>query len=112
MPPDVQDPTMTLDGIIIGAVADQVSLYGTAADNIGVDHITWANAETTGSGNCNWADPDWDVDIAVQAGDNTITITVYDAAANWCATTLVVNYTAAAGGGTTIVRKVVAFMEG
>lgn len=111
MPPDVQDPTMTFDGIIVGAVADEVSLYGTAADNIGVDHITWANAETAGSGAVNWADPDWDVDIPVQAGDNTITITVYDAAGNWCATTIVVNYTAPAAGGTTIVRKVVAFME-
>lgn len=110
MPPDVQDPTMTFDGIIVGAVADQVSLYGTAADNIGVDHVTWENTETTGSGNCNWADPDWDVDIPVQAGDNTITITVYDAAANSCLTTIVVNYTAAAGG-TTIVRRVVAFLE-
>lgn len=107
MPPDVQAPTMTLDGIVIGAVADQVSLYGTAADNIGVDHITWANAETAGSGAVNWADPDWDVDIAVQAGDNTITITVYDAASNSCATTLVVNYTAAAAGGTTIIKKMV-----
>ena len=105
MPPDTQDPVVTITKVMVNDTADQVTLYGTATDNIGVVSVDWANAETGGSGACTFVAPAWECDVAVQAGDNTITITAEDAASNTGVATLVVNYTACAGGGTTTVIK-------
>lgn len=112
MPPDNIPPTVAIARIVYNDTAGQITLEGTAADNIAVVSVDWANAETGGSGACGWSDPDWDADIAVQAGDNTITITAWDAASNSGTAQIVVNHTAcAAGGGTTVVKKVFAVFD-
>jgi len=111
MPPDTQDPVVAITKIMVNDTADQVTLYGTATDNIGVVSVDWANAETSGSGSCTFSAPAWECDIAVQAGDNTITITAADAAANTGVATLVVDYTAPAAGGTTVIKKRYVILE-
>ena len=112
MAPDNTPPVCTITKIMYNDTAGQITLYGTATDDVAVDKVEWANAATGGSGACTFVDPDWDCDIPVQAGDNTITITATDTSNNTGTDTLIVNHTAcAAGGGTTIVRKVVAFVE-
>ena len=111
MAPDNIDPEVFIDKIMVNDTADQVTLYGTATDNVAVDSVAWENKDTGGSGACTWVDPDWECDVAVQAGDNEIVITATDTSANTGSETLIVNYTACAGGGTTVVRKVVAFVE-
>ena len=68
-----------------------ITLQGTAADNIGVDHVTYqlgAGAETAASGTTTWtAGP-----ITLSAGSNVITVRAYDAVNNSGSASVTVNY--------------------
>ena len=110
MAPDNQPPVVYIERIVYNDTAGQITLEGTATDNVAIDSVAWENDDTGGNGNCTWVDPDWSCDIPVQAGDNTITIIATDTSANDGSETLVVNHTACSGG-TTVVKKVVAFLD-
>lgn len=109
MPPDNTPPVVIITGIQYNTTAGFVTLIGTASDDVGVTSVDWENTTTTDSGNCVWLDPNWTAtNVPVQAGNNTIVITAYDAAANSGTDTLIVNHTACpAAGGTTVVKKII-----
>ncbi len=68
-----------------------LSLAGTAADNVGVTSVTWANSQGgsgTASGTTNWTASG----ITLQSGTNVITVTAQDAAGNKGTATLTVTY--------------------
>jgi hypothetical protein len=74
------------------------TIAGTATDAVGTDSIAWANAATSGSGagtGCNGeTDCNWSVSsIALNEGDNAITITGTDAASNEGTDVITVTYT-------------------
>src|SRR5207253_3097978 len=85
-----------------------LTIGGTAADNIGVTQVTWANdrgGTGTASGTTNWTASG----INLQPGTNVVTVTAKDAAGNPGTSTLTVTYdtsaptvsiTAPAGGAT------------
>jgi hypothetical protein len=68
-------------------------LAGVAADNVGVTSVTWANSRGgsgSASGTANWSV----ASIALQPGDNVITVTARDAAGNQRTAALTVAYAA------------------
>ena len=71
---------------------DSIGLSGTASDNVGVDNVGWVNdrgGEGTATGTDNWSV----TAIALQSGDNRITVTASDAAGNSATDVLTVTYT-------------------
>ena len=68
-----------------------VSLTGTAADNVGVTSVSWSNSRGGGgsaSGTTSWSVPA----IGLQVGSNVITVTARDAAGNIGQDSLTVTY--------------------
>ncbi|PYN76960.1 MAG: hypothetical protein DMD96_24525 [Candidatus Rokuibacteriota bacterium] len=94
------DPTAPTVGITTPTSAatyttntSPLALGGSAADNVGVTQVSWANdrgGNGTASGTTTWSVPS----IALQPGSNVLTITARDAANNTAAATLTVTYTA------------------
>jgi YD repeat-containing protein len=70
-----------------------INLSGTASDNIGVTLVTWQNY-SGGFGDASGTNS-WSINnVPLQAGDNLIDVTAYDAAGNTADAYLVVTYTA------------------
>ena len=70
-----------------------LTVGGTAADNVGVTQVTWANdrgGTGTASGTTSWTANG----INLQPGTNVVTVTAKDAAGNPGTSTLTVTYTA------------------
>ncbi len=78
------DPTYT-------ASSSPLTLAGVASDNVGVASVTWSN-DRGGSGTCSGT-TSWSASgIAVQNGQNVITVTAYDAAGNSSTDAITVTY--------------------
>jgi hypothetical protein len=68
-----------------------INLAGTAADNVGVTQVIWANS--LGGGGTAAGTTNWSVSgIALQIGSNVLTVTARDAAGNSVSVTLTVYY--------------------
>ena len=77
--------------------ATPLSLGGTASDNVGVTQVTWSNdrgGSGTASGTTRWSVSG----IALQTGQNVLTVTARDAAGNTATDQLTVTYTPPADG--------------
>lgn len=77
------------------APSNSLSLAGTASDNVGVTLVTWSNSmggNGTASGTTNWSVNG----IALQQGQNIITVTAHDAARNSGAISFIVYFGATA----------------
>jgi hypothetical protein len=88
----ITNPTIWAD---ITSTSSSVSIGGTASDNIGVTQVTWANdrgGAGTAAGTGNWSV----ASLALQPGDNVITVTARDAAGNRATDVLTVTYSAPA----------------
>src|SRR5437660_1178172 len=91
-PPTVTITTPTGTGSY-STGSSPLTIGGTAADNIGVTQVTWANdrgGTGTASGTTNWTANG----INLQPGTNVVTVTAKDAAGNPGTSTLTVTYTA------------------
>ena len=85
---DTQPPTITISepsGLVFSTEADSINIAGTAEDNVEVVQIVWTNnhgdsgeavAMTMNDGTMTWSMDN----IALQDGENIITVTAYDAA--------------------------------
>jgi hypothetical protein len=72
----------------------EISLGGTASDNVAVDSVTWVNnrgGQGVAAGTGSWTI----ASIALQSGDNRITVTANDRADNQSTDVLTVRYTSA-----------------
>jgi hypothetical protein len=92
---DTAAPTITVaspvaSGTYITA-ASNVSVSGTASDDIGIASVQWANAATgingTAIGTTSWSDPA----IGLLAGDNLITVKVTDLVGNFTSASITVH---------------------
>ena len=97
--PDTTLPTVNITGPTSSATfstsSNAIPLSGTAADNVGVQQVTWANdrgGSGTASGTGSWNAGT----ITVLEGTNNITVTARDAAGNVGSDTLTVTYTVTA----------------
>ena len=63
------------------ATGSPLTVAGTAADNVSVKSVKWANAATGATGTASGTNT-WSASIALAAGQNIITVTARDAAAN------------------------------
>jgi hypothetical protein len=85
---DTQPPTITISepsGLVFSTEANSINIAGTAEDNVEVVQIVWTNnqgdsgeavAMTMNDGTMTWSMDN----IALQDGENIITVTAYDAA--------------------------------
>ena len=94
-PPDTTAPTITILGptsaSTYSTTSSVVTLGGTAADNLGVTAVTWANnrgGSGFSSGTTSWSVPS----VQLQGGSNVITMTAQDASGNKGTATLTVTY--------------------
>ena len=78
-------PTVTIDTPTTAPTystgSPQLSLGGTAWDDVGVTQVTWSNADTGGSGTATGT-TSWTASVPLALGSNLITVTAADAAAN------------------------------
>ncbi|MEW6329952.1 MAG: Ig-like domain-containing protein [Pseudomonadota bacterium] len=69
-----------------------ITLSGTASDNVGVTQVTWRNTTTNASGTAaglnNWSA----LNIPLQSGSNTLTVTARDATGNQSSASRTVTY--------------------
>jgi len=94
-PPIVAINTPTTGGGF-STSSNSLTLGGTAADNIGVVAVTWAN-DRGGNGAANLSGGSWTANgIALLPGNNVLTVTAQDAAGNTSTATLTVTYDATA----------------
>jgi hypothetical protein len=95
---DTTPPTITITAPTTAstwtASASPLVVSGTAADNVGVKSVKWSNAATGASGTASGTTA-WSASIALAAGQNLITVTARDAAANAGSDTITVTYNAA-----------------
>jgi len=77
-------PTWTAPG-------SPLTVAGNAADNVSVKSVKWANAATGATGTASGTNT-WSASIALAAGQNIITVTARDAAANAATDTITVSY--------------------
>ena len=96
LPPDTIPPTATITSPTTSgtytAISGSVDIGGTASDIVGVTQVTWLNdrgGSGTASGTTSWSVSG----IALQSGDNVITVTARDAANNTGTDILTVTYT-------------------
>ena len=75
-----------------------LTISGTASDNVGVILVSWAN-DRGGAGLATISSTRWDASVALQTGENKITITATDLAGNQASDILTVTYTTGGGGG-------------
>jgi Big-like domain-containing protein len=94
---DTTVPTVAITGPTTAASYStsslSVALSGTAADNIGVSQVTWANSQGgsgTASGTTAWTAGG----VVLQTGTNVLTVTAHDGAGNTATDTLTVTVTA------------------
>ena len=92
---DTTRPTVSIatptTGTSLTSSSSALQIGGTAADNIGVKSVTWANSRGgsgTASGTTTWSVPS----IGLQTGSNLITVTATDAAGNVGTDALTVTY--------------------
>jgi hypothetical protein len=89
---DTTQPTLTVMApTTSGAMtttSSTVSLAGTAADNVGVTQVTWAN-NRGGSGTASGT-TSWSASVPVVGGTNVVTVTARDAAGNTSTASLTV----------------------
>jgi hypothetical protein len=92
---DTTRPTATIStpttGATFSTAASTINLSGTAADNVGVTQVTWANdrgGSGVASGTTSWTMSS----IPLVSGSNIITVTARDAAGNTGIDTLTVTY--------------------
>ena len=90
---DTTRPTISIvtPGASFTSTMANVSLTGTAADNVGVTSVSWSNSRGGGgsaSGTTSWSVPA----IGLQVGSNVITVTARDAAGNIGQDSLTVTY--------------------
>ncbi len=94
--PDVDAPTLTITTPTSGATystsQSQLTIGGTAADNVKVTQVKWSNSRG-GSGTCSGTDTWSSSNIALSGGQNVITVTATDAAGNSATDSLTVIYT-------------------
>jgi hypothetical protein len=95
-PPDTTAPVVAITSPTSSGTfatsSNTVIVGGTASDNVGVTQVSWVNGRG-GSGVASGTNP-WSVSgIALQVGDNLITVTAKDAAGNVSTVTLMVTYT-------------------
>src|SRR5438445_1833465 len=90
---DTMRPTVAITSPTFGAMYSThnalVTLGGTAADNVGVTQVTWANSRGgggTATGTTSWAASG----IGLQPGTNVLTVTAHDAVGNTTAASLTV----------------------
>jgi len=84
----ITNPTFTS---VVTNLTGALSIGGSAADNKGVTHLTWANSRGGGgdaAGNSSWLVSG----IALQPGTNVLTVTAFDLAGNSSNATLTVIY--------------------
>ncbi len=79
-----------------------VSLGGSASDAVGVTQVTWTNSRG-GSGSASGTSTWTIAGVALQAGENVLTVTARDDAGNTANDVLVVSYAAQATGPATLV---------
>jgi hypothetical protein len=95
--PDTTDPTIQIDSPVdtgyYATSQNHVVISGTASDNAGVTTVTWANAATGESGTTAGTSL-WSVNVPLEPGNNSITLTAHDAAGNAGDAVIAVNYTA------------------
>ena len=94
--PDTTPPTVTIttptSAITFNTSTSPLNLGGTAADAVGVTQVSWSN-DRGGSGVASGT-TSWSVTgIALQSGNNVLTVTARDAANNTSIDTLTVTYT-------------------
>ena len=94
--PDTTPPSVTISTPTSAAnystSSTPLSIGGSAADNVGVTQVSWSN-DRGGSGTATGT-TGWSVSgIALQSGDNILTLTAQDAAGNTGTDTLTVTYT-------------------
>ena len=91
MPPSITitNPTFSPTYTTSGAT---ISVGGFASDNKAVSAVTWTN-DRGGSGTATGTDSWLATGIALQPGDNILTVTAFDAAGNASTDTLTVTYT-------------------
>ena len=95
-PADATAPTVTITGPTsdptLSATVSQLSISGTAADNVAVTQVSWAN--NRGGSGVATGTTSWSVTgIVLQSGDNVLTVTARDAAGNTATDVLTVTYT-------------------
>jgi len=90
---DITNPTIAIttptSGATFTTAATAIALAGTAADNVAVQSVTWANAaggSGTATGTTNWTIPT----VALVVGSNVITVTAHDSSGNTAAAVLTV----------------------
>jgi hypothetical protein len=93
---DAIAPTISITGPtsseMYSTTSGTLTLSGSASDNVAVTGVTWQNAATSGSGTASgtWS---WYIGaISLAVGDNVITVTAVDAAANAGTDTITVTY--------------------
>ena len=101
LPSDTTNPAVTITTPTSNAThstsATPLSLGGTASDNVAVTQVTWVN-DRGGSGTASGTTA-WSVSgIALQTGQNVLTVTARDAAGNTATDQLTVTYTPPADG--------------
>lgn len=103
--PDTSAPSVAITSPTTGAThtttGATIAIGGTASDNVGVVRVTWSNSRGgsgTASGTSSWSV----TGIALQSGNNVITVTAVDAANNAASDTLTVVYETSTAGGVTL----------
>ena len=94
--PDTTPPSITIStptsAASFSTSSTPLSIGGSAADNVGVTQVSWSN-DRGGSGTATGT-TGWSVSgIALQSGDNVLTVTAQDAAGNTGTDILTVTYT-------------------
>ncbi len=95
--PDPSPPTIAITAPTSDATyettSNSLALGGMASDEVGVVRVSWSN-DRGGAGDATGT-TNWSVsDIALQPGNNIITVTAWDESGNRGSNTLTVNYTA------------------
>ena len=84
-PPDTTSPTVTIttptSGSTYSTGNSQLSIGGTASDNVAVTSVSWTNSRG-GSGTCSGTSSWSKSGIVLSSGQNVITVTARDAAGN------------------------------
>ena len=96
--PSISISSPTTAGAYTSSSAN-LSLAGTASDNIGVTSVTWTNS-LGGSGSAVGTN-NWTATVSLKTGNNVITVTASDAAGNTKSATLTVTYSGTPPADTT-----------
>lgn len=99
-PPDRTPPTVAITSPTTApdytTTSSTIRLEGTAADDVGVDHVTWqidGGLVQTATGRESWSTPDF----GLNPGTNTVTVTAFDAAGNTAGDSIEITYDSGSG---------------